>query len=85
VENKPDNPITKVSLHVYRIEEDTYIEKVWQGDQQQQRQDQLPQQRNVRKVLASLPFSVGNSAIQQVLQSSLIQLQQNHNYTVQME
>jgi hypothetical protein len=30
VENKPEQPITRVPLHVYRIGEETFIEEVWQ-------------------------------------------------------
>jgi hypothetical protein len=78
VENKPEQPVARVPLHVYRIGEETYIEELWQGgNEQPQQQQQQQQQRNtVEANLARVPASGGNTATQQVLQTLLIQNQQ---------
>jgi hypothetical protein len=73
VEGKPEQPISRVPLHVYRIGEETFIDEVWQDQQQQQQ----PQQRtNPGASLAQVPASGGGAATQQVLQTLLIQNQQ---------
>jgi hypothetical protein len=91
VANKPNQPVTKLPLHVYRVGEETFIEEVWaeeeqgtvgqQGQQQgQQGQQQgAGQQEGTRTVgdnLARVPASGGSAATQQVLQTLLIQNQQ---------
>jgi hypothetical protein len=84
VENKPEQPVSRLPVHVYRIGESTYIEEVWQGQHQQQQaaqgqQGQQEQQHRggtVADSLARVPASGGNAATQQVLQTLLIQNQQ---------
>jgi hypothetical protein len=87
VENKPEQPVMRVPLHIYRIGEDTLIDEVWNGNQGGQQDEQQGQQQanNVGANLARVPASGGNTATQQVLQTLLIQNQQLQRTLQEME
>jgi len=88
VENKPEQPVMRVPLHIYRIGEDTLIDEVWNdggGDQQDQQQGQQQGRNNAGNALARVPASGGNTATQQVLQTLLIQNQQLQRTLQEME
>ena len=72
MENKPEQPVERVPLHVYRIGEETFIDEVWQDSSQQQERNTNNPEAN----LAQVPASGGGAATQQVLQTLLIQNQQ---------
>jgi hypothetical protein len=82
VENKPEQPVERLPLHIYRVGEETFIEEVWQdetvGQQQQPQQGgaAAAARRTVEENLARVPASGGSAATQQVLQTLLIQNQQ---------
>ena len=66
-------------LHVYRIGEETFIEEVWQEEQLQPQGGAAAAAtttRNPEASLAQVPASGSGAAMQQVLQTLLIQNQQ---------
>jgi hypothetical protein len=81
LDNKPEQPVLRVSLHVYRHEEETIIEEVMamgqQQQQQQLQQQQLQQQQpdSVAHALAMIPAAAGagTMATQHFLQTLVIQ------------
>jgi hypothetical protein len=73
VENKPEQPIQRISLHVYRIGEDTFIEEVWNTEQAGAGTRAA---NNTGDALAQIPAGGGTGAVQQVLQTLVIQIQQ---------
>jgi hypothetical protein len=95
VENKPEQPVIRVPLHVYRIGEETLIDEVWtsgasNGANTQDNQDNQDNRgnnnnNNVGDNLARVPASGGNAATQQVLQTMLIQNQQLQRSIQEME
>jgi hypothetical protein len=68
--NKPEQAITRVPLHIYRVGEETFIEEVWQGQQGLDRQAAAAG--STADNLAQIPASGGSTATQQVLQTMLI-------------
>ena len=72
LENKPEQPVERVPIHVYRIGEETFIDEVWQDSTQQQQGNGNNPEAN----LAQIPASGGGAATQQILQTLLIQNQQ---------
>jgi hypothetical protein len=78
VTNKPEQPISRVPLHIYRVGEETFIEEVWQQEdgRQQPRQEVAAARGSTADSLAQIPASGGSTATQQVLQTLLIQSQQ---------
>jgi len=93
LENKPEQPVSRLPVHVYRIGESTYIEEVWQGGNEQQQPRQRQQEEGggragtgtVADNLARVPASGGTAATQQVLQTLLIQNQQLQRELQDME
>ena len=93
IENRPEQAVSKIPLHVYRIEENVHIDEVWTDEasaQQPPPQQQQPAQRttnNTGHALASIPAvgGTGGAAVQQVLQSILIQQQQLRAQMSQLE
>lgn len=84
VEDKPEQPVLRIPLHVYRIGETTYIDEVWNntgraaagrggGDGATAAEQPMT---TVADSLARVPASGGSAATQQVLQTLLIQNQQ---------
>ena len=73
-DNKPTQPVARVSLHIYRHGEETIIEEVAQrAERQQDQQDQQGRPATVADELARIPGSGGNDATQHVLQTVVIQ------------
>ena len=87
VENKPDQPVNRVPLHVYRIGEETFIEEIWQQEQAGTNQQPVTDTtaNTPQANLARVPASGGNAATQQVLQTLLIQNQQLQRSLQEME
>ena len=84
VAEKPEQPVIRVPLHVYRIGEETLIDEVWSGTEGTNNQDQQGAN-NVGDSLARVPASGGSAATQQVLQTLLIQNQQLQRSIQEME
>jgi hypothetical protein len=60
--DKPEQPIDRIPLHVYRIGEETFIDEVWGGAEEQQQQ--TTRGNNPEAALAQVPASVGGAATQ---------------------
>lgn len=71
--NKPQQPVKKVSLHVYRNEDETIIDEIIQ---------QEVNTSNLGNELERVPASGGNAATQHILQTLIIQ-QRNLHRTMQ--
>ena len=75
IDNKPAQPVDKISLHIYRHGEVTVIEEIL-PQQQQQQQQQNNTATNVGDELARMPASGSEGATQHVLQTLVIQQRQ---------
>jgi len=73
-QNKPQQPVSKVPLHVYRNQDETIIDEVVHLQQRQSR--------SLGDELERVPASGGNEAIQHILQTLVIQ-QRNLHRTIQ--
>ena len=84
VENKPAQPVDRISLHVYRHGEETVIEEVL--SQERREDDQQQQMSNVGDELARMPATAGSSAgTQHVLQTVVIQQRQLQQQIQQLQ
>jgi hypothetical protein len=86
VPNKPEQAISRVPVHIYRVGEETFIEEVWQEEgSQQPRQQGAAARGSTADSLAQIPASGGSTATQQVLQTLLIQNQQVLRHLQELE
>jgi hypothetical protein len=67
-ESKPEQPVQRVPLHVYRDEEETIIDEILADDL-----PTGPEGRNVGESLAQIPASGGTTATQHVLKTLILQ------------
>ena len=85
IDNKPEQPVQRLPLHVYRIGEETFIDEVWRNEEGVQ-QSSNNNNTSVEASLARVPASSGgSSATQQVLQTLLIQNQQLQRQLEEMD